>query len=369
MNDSKLLKNLYDKDFFNYLIDKINEVYPEFNSKKFLKDIYISDWNIYELKERYRHITKCLNLQMPKDFFHTSSILVELSNNIYSDRGEINNFMFIFIPDYYELYGLDHYEISINAFVEITKLVSCEFAARAFILKYQDKMMNQLLIWTKNPNHHVRRLASECCRPNLPWAQALPQFRKYPFPILPILENLKSDESEYVRRSVANNLNDLSKTNEDIIVSMLREWYGNNPYTDKLVKHAARTLLKAGHKEIMELFGYTDNPNIHLLKFSIDKKEVKIGEDLFFEIEIFNESLDAIPLRIEYKLYFLKASGKLFPKVFQITEKEFPAGITKIERKQHFKPISTRKYYFGKHKISIIINGIEKAKLTFKLSK
>jgi 3-methyladenine DNA glycosylase AlkC len=87
-------------------------------------------------------------------------------------------------------------------------------------------------------NHDVRRLASEGCRPRLPWAMALPQFRKDPSPALPILEKLKNDESDYVRKSVANNLNEISKDHPQLVLDICERWYGQTANTDWLVKHA-----------------------------------------------------------------------------------------------------------------------------------
>jgi 3-methyladenine DNA glycosylase AlkC len=75
----------------------------------------------------------------------------------------------------------------------------------------------------------------------------LPDFKKDPAPILPILENLKADPSEYVRRSVANNLNDIAKDHPEIALQIARAWQGVSPETDWIIKHGCRTLLKRGH--------------------------------------------------------------------------------------------------------------------------
>lgn len=357
MSDVPLFKNFFNLNFYEYFIEKIKVPNPDFNKDDFLNDIFCDEWESYELKQRMRHSTICLKKQMPENFEKAADMLIELSDIIINDNKKPDNLMFIFLPDYIELYGLDHFEKSIEAFEHITKLISCEFAVRPFIIKYKTKMMDTMLIWAKHKNDHIRRLASEGCRPRLPWAMALPEFKKDPSLIIPILQNLKYDQSEYVRKSVANNLNDISKDNPEIAINIFNSWYGENPYTDKIVKHAARTLLKSGNTDVLKLFGYEDNINIKLKNFTIDKETVKVGYDLYFGFDIENNSKEDVLLRIEYKLYFMKSNGKTSPKVFQITEKEFSPGTTSIKRKQHFKQITTRKYYEGEHHIDIIING------------
>ena len=102
----------------------------------------------------------------------------------------------------------------------------------------------------------VRRLASEGCRPRLPWAMALPNLKENPAPIIPILENLKNDPARFVRLSVANNLNDIAKDNPEIVIDLVKKWKGESKEVDWIIKHGCRTLLKQGNPEVMELFGF-----------------------------------------------------------------------------------------------------------------
>ena len=126
----------------------------------------------------------------------------------------------MFIPDYIEVYGIDHFDLSMKAFETVTQFVSCEFAVRPFFIRYGNQMVNQMKIWSRHKNESVRRLSSEGSRPRLPWAMAIPALKKDPSPILPILENLKNDPSEDVRRSVANNINDIAKDHPDIVMKL-----------------------------------------------------------------------------------------------------------------------------------------------------
>ena len=142
-------------------------------------------------------------------------------------------------PDYVECYGLEHFDSSISALETFTKYSSAEFAVRPFIMRYEQKMMSQMRKWSRSKNHHLRRLSSEGCRPRLPWSMALPAFKQDPTAILTIISALLSDGSEYVRRSVANNLNDISKDHPEIVIEITRQNLGQSDATDKLLKHAA----------------------------------------------------------------------------------------------------------------------------------
>jgi 3-methyladenine DNA glycosylase AlkC len=275
---------------------------------------------------------------------------------------------FMCLPDYVERYGIEDLETSEKVFEHLTAFASCEFAVRPFLVRYPEKMIKKMVAWSKHPNEHVRRLASEGSRPRLPWAMALPAFKKDPTPVLPILENLKNDESEYVRRSVANNLNDIAKDNPQITLKTCYRWFGETRDTDRLVKHACRTLLKAGNTEALQLFGYGDPQNFEISGFEIETPVVRFGEELRFSFRVKNTVKTTALVRLEYGMHFMKANGSLSKKIFKISEKQIDAKSQHhVNRKQSFRPISTRKYYPGRHEISVIINGEEKARKTFEL--
>jgi hypothetical protein len=194
---------------------------------------------------------------------------------------------------------------------------------------------------------------------------ALPKFKKDPSLILPILEKLKNDASEDVRRSVANNLNDISKDNPELALEICEKWHGQSENTDKIVKHACRTMLKAGEKRALAIFGYSDPSLIGVENLSLDKKALNIGDVLTFSFDITVRKMSKV--RLEYAVYFAKAKGKSTKKVFKITEKDYESGTFSITRKQSFIEQTTRKHYPGTHHISIIVNGEEKAKASFEL--
>ncbi|RKX19178.1 MAG: DNA alkylation repair protein, partial [Candidatus Zixiibacteriota bacterium] len=257
-----------------------------------------------------------------------------------------------------------------KALAIFTKYSSSEFAIRPFINKdekYERRTMAFMKRLAKDKDKNVRRFASEGCRPRLPWAMALPNLKKDPSSIFPILELLKNDESEFVRKSVANNLNDISKDHPNLALKIAKQWFGKSENTNWIVKHACRTLLKAGNSEAMVLFGFGDPKNISVNKLSLDKKKIKIGEKSEFNYILKVGGKKQSKIRLEYAVTFAKANNKFSKKVFKISEKSYDPGEYDLSKKHSFANLSTRKHYAGKHQIAIIVNGVEKAKVSLAL--
>ncbi|AXU26621.1 TPA: DNA alkylation repair protein [Clostridioides difficile] len=315
--------------------------------------------NNLELKARCRKISMSLGMYLPEDYKEALSILEKSVTGFY--------FAFFF-PDFVEVYGQDdvNWDLSISALERNTKYWSSEFAVRAFIIKDEERMMAQMRKWSKHKNEHVRRLASEGCRPQLPWGQAISKFKKDPTPVLPILEQLKTDTSTYVQKSVANNLNDISKTHPDLVISIAKDWYGKNKPTNWIVKHGCRTLLKKGNRDVLALFGYDDTTSINIQDFTLETTSISIGENLTFSFKILAKK--ATKTRLEYGIDYVKSNGKRNRKIFKISEVSLKENEKKSYMKKHsFADVSVRKHYPGIHSITIIINGVEKGKLDFEL--
>lgn len=366
---STLLKDIYSHDFYNSFSDVAEKVLPAFNKKEFIKSIFTPDWKNKELKERVKHTAKVLHKFMPADFEQAAGYIQKITHIKLNEKNAGNTFALMFLPDYIENYGINHFSTSIKTMELVTQLISCEFAVRPFFIKHHDKMMRQTLLWSKHKNHHVRRLASEGCRPRLPWGMAVPAITKNPQQVLPVLENLKNDESEYVRRSVANNLNDIAKTHPAIVITVAKKWKGISRETDALIRHSCRTLLKKGDATILNYFGLHNDAKIQLRDFKIINPKIKVGDYLSFSFVVKNGTDKTKAIRLEYAIYFLRQNGAQSKKVFKISERNFKSSETAaINKKQSFKIITTRKYYAGKQKISVIINGHEKAAGDFLLS-
>lgn len=362
-----LIKDIYNEQFYSAFASSLVKTIPRFNAENFMEAIFSDAFDSMEWKQRVQHTTQVLHKFMPVNFADSVLLIEKIVSQLRADGFGEQQLVFMFLPNYIATYGLTDYKNSIKALVFLTQFISAEFAVRPFLLKYGDQLMTDMLLMSSHSNYHVRRFASEGCRPRLPWGAAIPALKKDPTLILPILHNLKNDTSEYVRRSVANNLNDITKDNPDVVISIAKKWAGKSKETDAIIKHACRSLLKSGHPEILGFYGLHTN-NLAISDFTIDTPAIKIGAHVEFSFIIKN--LDKIDryIRLEYTIYYLKNNGKLAGKVFKISEKSYPAGAEiKIIRKQSFKPITTKIFYPGLHKLSIMVNGKEMVTGDFKL--
>ena len=345
-----LLKDVFDKKFITELAADLKQAHPKFDQQAFIKATFKNGWKEKELKQRIRHISINMQQGIPADYKKAIAILKPVSDN-YS---ELQHLIF---PDFVEYFGIDDLHTSIGAMAYFTENSSSEFPVRFFIIKYEKQMMAQMKKWANSKNEHLRRLASEGCRPRLPWAIGLPKYKKDPSAVLPILEKLKQDKSEYVRRSVANNLNDISKDNPNIVMKLAKEWHGISSETDKLIKHGCRTLLKQGEPKILQLFGFKVPKHVELKKFKVTK-EIKMGEEIEFTFSLNTDKKQLGLLRIEYIIEFVCQNNKTGKKVFKISEGHYTENVRNIIKKHSFKKISTRKYYAGKHRVSVVVNGV-----------
>jgi len=353
---AELLKNTYSKEFIEKLSNKAILVYPNFKKQDFTDTILKPSWENLELKERVRQISTTLNLFLPFSYKEQLGILKEIKN-------DFSYLEAIIFPDFVEVFGIDDFTNSMKALEFFTINSTSEFAIRQFILKYEDETMKQMKIWAKSQNEHIRRLSSEGCRPRLPWGVALGNFKKNPKKVLEIIEILKNDKSKYVQKSVANNLNDISKDNPNLVMSFVKNNLGISKELNWICKHSSRTLLKKGNEEILKLFGFEQTNHIDILNFFYDEK-VKIGQDLNFSFELISK--DKLGnIRVEYEINYLKQKGKYNKKIFMITQNNFNNNSKKFIKKQSFKDMTTRKHIKGLHNLSIIVNGVKIAKKDF----
>ncbi|TXK45367.1 hypothetical protein FVR03_12585 [Pontibacter qinzhouensis] len=186
---SVLLKDIYNKALVQRLSTNLSQHYPMFQQQEFIQAVLDELWERRELKERMRHITRCVHRFLPLPYTQQLDVLYNIAPGYTGLAG-------IIFPDFVEVYGLEYYEESVAALAAFTSYSSSEFAVRPFIQLHPAPMMEQMQRWATHENHLLRRLASEGCRPRLPWAIGLPDLRKDPSPVLPILEALKADSSE-----------------------------------------------------------------------------------------------------------------------------------------------------------------------------
>ncbi|MDX2358907.1 DNA alkylation repair protein [Dietzia sp. PP-33] len=251
---------------------------------------------------------------------------------------------------------------------ELTHKLTSEFAIRTLLRHDLDRALAVITDWTKSPDEHVRRLASEGTRPYLPWAVRVPEITQHPGVTVAILDALYRDDSAYVRRSVANHLNDLSRDAPDLVVETAQRWFeAPAPTTAALVRHGLRTLIKRGHPGALALLGFSpaavdvDGP-------TITDTRVPWGGDVHFSAVLRNTGTEHARLSIDYIIEYLKANGTLSAKVFKLAQRDLaPGAEVVIDRKHSFRPLTTRRYYPGGHTLALQVNGIRTPPAAFEL--
>lgn len=341
-------KNIYSEEEIVRLAKEISCVEKDFDEDGFIASLVNDGWSEKELKERIRAIGTALGEFLPKEYLENLEILKRV-------EGKFTGLFHLVFPDFVEVYGLDYPENSLEALKIFTSGCSSEFAIRPFLIKYPE-VIEILKLWAVDENEHIRRLASEGSRPRLPWGIALSAYKKDPTEVLEVLEILKDDDSEYVRKSVANHLNDISKDNPEVVKDIFKRWYGESKNRDWVVKHGARTLLKAGDSDVLEIFGFSSE-GIDVLDLEVGSR-VRVGEYIDFSFKI-SSAKSLGKLRIEYKVGLVRQKGKMGYKVFKISERDLSEREIFIERSHSFKPVTTRVYYEGIHTITVVINGKE----------
>jgi 3-methyladenine DNA glycosylase AlkC len=305
----ELLKNKLSPVFIEQLSQSLYHADKRVNQTDFIRAVLSNEWKDYELKERISHIAKELNTALPYAYDEQLHILSKVAPNFTGYTGTI-------FPTFIEIFGLNYEDLSLKKIKEFTTYSTSEFAIRPFI-KQNPNCIEHLYEWSKDPNHHVRRLASEGCRPLLPWAMKLKQYVDDPTPIIPILKQLKNDPEDYVYRSVANNLNDISKNHPELALSLTKSWVNESKTTYWVSKHGLRTLLKKGNFEAMQLFGYGQVNQISVNKFQLAQLDLQIGESTTLWLEINNSGIKS-DFRIEYAIDYLKKEWLLESKSFSI---------------------------------------------------
>ena len=358
---AELLKHRYTRRYLEQVARAVAASSPRFDAAAFTRSVLADGWDDLELKQRMHRIAAALQAHLPGSYRQQLAVLRRAAP-------EFGGFEAMFFPDFVEQFGQHDWQASMEALEHFTRFSSGEFAVRPFIAQQPGRTLARMLDWAGHHDEHLRRLASEGSRPRLPWAMRLPQLIADPAPLLPILERLRADPSGMVRRSVANNLNDIAKDHPAFVLDLARRWLGERAATDALLKHACRTLLKNGDAGALRLFGHDHEAQARVSDFRLAAARLPIGGTLGFGFAVTLAQNEAAKLRIEYAVDFVKASGSTSRKVFKVGERSFqPGERARIERRHRFTDFSTRKHYPGAHRIAIVVNGVERAARTVRL--
>jgi 3-methyladenine DNA glycosylase AlkC len=360
-NAAPKLKNFFDAAVVTGIADSITAVHPGFAKPRFVQDC-LRGLDRLELMARARHVAEQLRRHLPPDFERAAQIL---TRSLGPELDRTENFgmgVFRYLPYvmYVESVGVPHFEAAMQIQYELTKRFTAEFSIRAYLVKYPTETYERLLVWASDPNVHVRRLVSEGTRPRLPWAPRLRAFQADPTPVVALLELLKDDPEPYVRRSVANNLNDIGKDHPELLIEVCRRWARDAPAARLwIIRRALRSLVKRGDRAALGVLGFHARPKLELTHVELSRRKLKPGDVLTFSVEIASTSARAQRLLLDYVVYFVKANGSAAPKVFKLGTLVLPARErATLGGRVSFAALTTRKHYPGAHRLELLINGV-----------
>lgn len=345
------LKKMFGIVYYKTLAQVLESSYKSFPTDKFLNAVLGPIENM-SLNERMHHTAHVLHRHLPPDYKKSIALMKEVIPQLNP------GYTTLVFPDYVSLFGTSDFSTSLEALKYFTQFGSSEFAIRTFLKLDLEKTLPVVYAWSEDENFHVRRLASEGSRPRLPWSFKLDAIIQKPALTTPILENLKTDNELYVRKSVANHLNDFSKDSPEHLLALVKAWDKTHPHTAWIVKRGCRSLLKQGDKKSMAVFNLTREVKITLKKFSINKPLIRLNEELIFQFDLASEKTTSQRLMIDYRIHYCKKSGVQLPKVFKLKEIDLkPGEKLSIVKKQRFQDFTTRKHYNGTHVLELLING------------
>jgi 3-methyladenine DNA glycosylase AlkC len=370
MSEQKLMKDQLADQAITQISQALAACLTDFPQQAFIRQA-LDGLEELELKQRVNHIIVVLAAYLPVDFIQAAEVLIAVKQYWLGlpsvDKwGDFTAWPFI---DYVAVYGINEPRLALDVLKILTPVFSAEFAVRAFIELHFDISHQQLMLWTTDADPHIRRLASEGSRSRLPWGKRLSQVCNNPDPIFPILEKLKDDTSLYVRRSVANSLNDIAKDHPEKVINLCQSWSVNASIERQwLIRHALRTLVKSGHQDVFVLLGYSKNPQIIVSQFSLTDTRIVLGDFIGIEVLVKSASLDTQKIVIDYKIHHIKANGLTTTKVFKWKNISLLSQQAMTLNKRHlFKLITTRRYYPGRHTVEILINGVSYGSADFEL--
>ncbi len=341
-------------------------VLPQFPRKKF-ESLALDGFDGLEMKARAIRIAEALQATLPADFLHAADVIEATLLPVNGDEplgalraGEAGLAGWIgwSLGEVVARQGLQHPDRALVSLHALTRRFSAEFAIRPFILAHPKRCFATFAVWAKDPSLHVRRLVSEGSRPRLPWGIVLKPLVADPSPSLPLLLALQDDASDYVRRSVANHLNDIGKDHPALLATWLQQHLPAAPAQRRTVlRHASRTLIKRGDRPVLAAWGI-DAPFEGSARLDIEPAQITLGQTLQLRLSLQSAAGVGQTLVIDYVLHHVRADGSSSPKVFKGWTLTLAAGERRdLQRTHPVRPITTRRYYPGQHRIEIQANG------------
>lgn len=370
-------KNLLNAALVRAAAEALARSWPAFDRKAFERKA-TKGLEALEMKARAMLIADALEATLP-DEFDTACAVIERALAPPTDpdaasaepdeqRAGLAGWIVWPLGEYVARRGLDEPERALQALHALTQRLTAEFAIRPLIVRHPALTLATLLTWTRDPSAHVRRLASEGSRPRLPWGLRLHALVADPTPTLPILEALQDDPSAYVRRSVANHLNDIAKDHPSLVVDWVRRHLPGAPVMrSALLRHASRTLIKQGRAEMLALWD-AGLPFEGRCRLQISPRRIALGDAVQLTLVLRSVSAMPQPLLIDYTVHHANARGGTNAKVFKGWRVTLAPGQSVTLTKRHsFKPVTTRRYHAGAQAFDVSLNGVVAARGSVRL--
>ena len=355
------LKDMFDAALYHSLASELAALSPAFDRERFLAHA-LDDLASRELMPRMRRTTEAVALALPLPYEEQLRVLRALAPRISS------GFVAIFLCDFVARHGLDAPDTSLDALPFFTRFGSAEFAIRPFIERDQAGTLAVMRKWASSDDEHVRRLASEGSRPRLPWGRRLAALVSDPSPAFPILETLRADPSLYVRKSVANHLNDIAKDHPETALDLVSAWDRSDARTAWIIRHALRTLIKRGHPRALALIGAGAAAKLDVVRFQASPRKLVLGDTLALTATLTARAAKPQRLVIDYVLHYARA-GKTSAKVFKWKTLDLaPRETLTLTKRQVIRDFSTRRHHAGAHRVELQINGRRLAETAFTLT-
>ena len=354
-------KEWFNADRYRTIADSLDAATKRFDRETFL-ELTLDGLTERSLMERLHQTTIAADASLTGSFAQKVKILEKITDA--NDHG----FVGVWFAEFVGRFGRGDPALALPALRHFTRFGSAEFAIRNFIEDNCDATLSTMLSWTRDPSEHVRRLASEGSRPRLPWGRRLTAIVDNPALTRPILEALHTDDSLYVRKSVANHLNDITKDHPDYLLDMVESWDRSHPHTAWIVKQGLRSLIKKGDQRALSLIGAEAKPNISVETFTAAPDEITLGDRITLSASLQSIGKKTQRLVIDYAVNYVKANGQTTAKVFKWKQVDLaPSDRLSLERTQVIKDFTTRRHYAGVHRLDLQINGQRFAQTEFTL--
>ncbi len=340
------------------LAAEIGAVHAKFDRRAFVRQA-TDGFETLELMDRGRHLGRTLRHFLPSDYAAAVDVLLATLPPVRNAAGGMASFHYLPHTEFVRAYGLPHFEASMRALHALTQHFTGEFAIRPFLEQYAVETLQQLERWVGDPSEHVRRLVSEGTRPRLPWASRLRDFQRDPSPVLQLLEHLRDDPALYVRRSVANNLNDIGKDHPELLVSTVQRWMENASEERRwIVAHALRSRVKHGDPAALAVLGYTGTARLEVINASISPRRPGMGSRVTITLSLLNPTKRRQRTIADVIVHFVKAHGGTNAKVFKLAVVDLaPGEHVELRKTISLAALSTRRHYPGQHRVELQLNG------------